>query len=84
MTGKAGKEGGSYHETAPLSCAPPLPSQSSSPTREVVQMLEEMTGWVEETSRLEAVGWSPSLSPTRHLVQMAAEARPSALGEEPA
>ena len=47
-------------------------------------MLEEMTGQVEETSRLEAVGWSLSSSPTRQLVQMAAEAGPSASGEEPA
>ena len=27
MTGKVGEEGRSYHEMAPLSCAPPLPSQ---------------------------------------------------------
>ena len=62
----------------------PSPVKSSSPMREVAQMLEEMTGWVEEMSRLEAVGRSPSSLPTQQLVQMAAEARPSALGEEPA
>ena len=47
-------------------------------------MLEEMIGQVEEASRLAEAGQSPSSWPTRQLVQMAAEARPSALGEEPA
>ena len=62
----------------------PSPAKSSSPMREVVQALEEMIGWVEEASRLAEVGWSPSSLPTQQLVQMAAEAGPSALGEEPA
>ena len=62
----------------------PSPAKSSSPTREVVQALEEMVGWVEEASRLAEVGRSLSSLPTQQLVQMAAEARPSALGEEPA
>ena len=43
-----------------------------------------MIGWVEEVSRLVEVGWSPSLLPTQQLAQMAVEAGPSALGEEPA
>ena len=43
-------------------------------------MLEEMTKQVEEASRLEAVGQSLLLSPTRQLAQMATEARPSVLG----
>ena len=60
----------------------PSPAKSSSPAREVEQMLEEMKGRVEEASRLEGVGRSPSSSPTRQLAQMAAEARPSVLGEE--
>ena len=47
--------------------------------REVAQVLEEMIGQVEE-----AVGQSLSSSPTQQLAQMAAEAGPSALGEEPA
>ena len=46
--------------------------------------MEEMIGQVEEAGRLEAVGQSPSSLPTQQLAQMAAEARPSALGEEPA
>ena len=61
----------------------PSPAKSSSPTREVEQMLEEIKGRVEEVSRLEGVGRSPSLSPTRQLAQMAAEAGPSVSGEEP-
>ena len=46
--------------------------------------MEEMIGRVEEAGRLEAVGQSPSSLPTQQLAQMAVEARPSALGEEPA
>ena len=44
----------------------------------------EMVKRVEEAGRLEEVGQSPSLLPTQQLAQMAAEARPSASGEEPA
>ena len=62
----------------------PSPAKSSSPMREVVQVMEEVIGWVEEANRLAEVGRSPSSLPTQQLVQMAAEARPSALGEEPA
>ena len=61
----------------------PSPAKSSSPVREVEQMLEEMKGQVEEASRLEGVGRSPSLLPTPQLAQMAAEAEPSVLEEEP-
>ena len=46
-------------------------------------MLEEMKGQVEEASRLEGVGRSPSSLPTRQLAQMAVEAGPSVSGEEP-
>ena len=46
-------------------------------------MVEEAERQVEEARWLEEVGQSPSLSPTRQLAQMAAEARPSVLGEEP-
>ena len=60
----------------------PSPAKSSSPAREVEQTLEEMKGRVEEASRLEGVGRSPSSSPTRQLAQMAAEAGPSVSGEE--
>ena len=62
----------------------PSPAKRPSPVREVVQMLEEAERWVEEASRLEEVGQLPSLLPTQQLAQMAAEAGPSALGEEPA
>ena len=80
MTGKVGEEGGSHREMAPSPVHHPSPAKSSSPAREVVQVLEEMTRWVEEASRLEAVGRSPSSSPTRQLAQMATEAQPSVLG----
>ena len=46
--------------------------------------MEEMIGWVEEVNKLVEVGQSPSLLPTQELAQMAVEAGPSALGEEPA
>ena len=62
----------------------PSPAKSSSPAREVVQVMEGVLGQVEEVNRLAEVGRSPSSLPTRQLVQMAAEAGPSALGEEPA
>ena len=62
----------------------PSPAKSSSPTREVVQVLEEMIGQVEEVSRLVEVGRSPSSLLTQQLAQMALEARPSASEEEPA
>ena len=61
----------------------PSPAKRSSPVSEVVQTLE-MVRWVEEASRLEKVGWSPSSLPTQQLTQMATEAGPSASGEEPA
>ena len=78
-------KGRSDQETTPLSCAPPLPqSKAPHPMREVAQMLEEVIGRVEEASRLAEAGWSPSSLPTRQLVQMAVEAGPSALEEEPA
>ena len=47
-------------------------------------MVEEAERWVEEARQLEEVGRSPSSLPTRQLAQMAAEAGPSVLGEEPA
>ena len=62
----------------------PSPAKRPSPTREVAQMLEEMVRWVEEARWLEEVGRSLSSLPTQQLAQMAAEAGPSALGEEPA
>ena len=62
----------------------PSPAKSSSPTREVAQVMEGVLGWVEEANRLAEVGQSPSSLPTQQLVQMAVEAGPSALGEEPA
>ena len=51
--------------------------------REVEKMLEEAERWVEEARWLEDVGRSPSSLPTQQLAQMAAEAGPSASGEEP-
>ena len=62
----------------------PSPVKRPSPVREVEQMLEEAERWVEEARRLEEVGQSPSLLPTQQLAQMAVEAGPSVLGEEPA
>ena len=62
----------------------PSPAKSPSPTREVMQVMEKMMGRVEEASKLEAVGRSPSSLPTRQLAQMAAEAGPSAVRGEPA
>ena len=62
----------------------PSPARKPSPMREVEQMMDEAERWVEEARQLEEVGQSPSSSPTQQLAQMAAEARPSALGEEPA
>ena len=48
-------------------------------------MVEEAERQVDEARQwLEEVGRSPSLSPTQQLAQMAAEAGPSVLGEEPA
>ena len=46
--------------------------------------MEEAERWLEEARQLEDVGRSPLSLPTQQLVQMAAEAGPSALGEEPA
>ena len=61
----------------------PSPARKPSPMREVEQTLDEAERWVEEARWLEEVGQSPSSLPTQQLAQMAAEARPSALGEEP-
>ena len=46
--------------------------------------MDEAERWVEEARWLEEVGQSLSSLPTQQLAQMAAEARPSASGEEPA
>ena len=62
----------------------PSPAKRPSPMREEGQRLEEAERQVEEARQLEEVGRSPSLLPTQQLAQMAAEARPSASGEEPA
>ena len=62
----------------------PSPAKSSSPVREVAQVMEGVLGQVEEANRLAEGGQSLSSSPTQQLVQMVAEAGPSALGEEPA
>ena len=75
-TGSQGKE-------APSPVHHPSPARKPSPTREMEKTLEEAERWVEEARRLEDVGRSPSSLPTQQLAQMAAEARPSALGEEP-
>ena len=61
----------------------PSPAKKPSPAREVEKMVEEAERWVEEARWLEDMGRLPSLSPTWQLAQMAAEARPSTLGEEP-
>ena len=60
----------------------PSPAKKPSPMREVEKTLEEAERWVEEARWLEDVGRSLSSLPTQQLAQMAAEARPSALGEE--
>ena len=51
--------------------------------KEEEKMLDEAERQVEEARWLEDVGRSPSLLPTQQLTQMAAEAGPSASGEEP-
>ena len=61
----------------------PSPAGKPSPVREVEKMVEEAKRQVEEARWLEDVGRSPSSSPTQQLAQMAVEAGPSALGEEP-
>ena len=61
----------------------PSPARKPSPMREVEKMVEEAERQVEEARQLEDVGRSPSLLPTQQLAMMAAEARPSALGEDP-
>ena len=61
----------------------PSPAKKPSPAREVEKMVEEAERWVEEARWLEDVGRSLSSLPTQQLAQMAAEARPSSLGEEP-
>ena len=62
----------------------PSPARKPSPTREVEQVMDKAERWVEEARWLEEVGQSLLSLPTRQLAQMAAEARPSASGEEPA
>ena len=62
----------------------PSPARQPSPVREVEKTVEEAERWVEEARWLEEVGHSPSSLPIQQLAQMAAEARPSVLGEEPA
>ena len=62
----------------------PSPARKLSPMREVEKMVEEAERQVEEARQLEEVGQSPSSLPTQQLAQMAAEARPSVSGEEPA
>ena len=42
----------------------PSPAKSSSPTREVAQVMEGVLGWVEEANRLVEAGQSPSSLPT--------------------
>ena len=68
---------------APSPVHHPSPAGKPSPTREVEKMVEEAERWVEEARWLEDVGRSPSSLPTQQLAQMAAEAGPSASGEEP-
>ena len=77
-----GKERKNGRKRPPSPVHHPSPAKSSSPMREVAQVLEEKVRWVEEVSRLEEVG--QSLSSSQQLAQMAVEAGPSALGEEPA
>ena len=62
----------------------PSPARKPSPTREVEKMVEEAERQVEEARQLEEVGQSLSSLPTQQFTQMAAEAGPSVLGEEPA
>ena len=62
----------------------PSPAKRPSPMREVEQMMDKAERQVEEARQLEEVGRSLSLLPTQQLAQMAAEAGPSASGEEPA
>ena len=61
----------------------PSPARKLSPTREEEKRLDEAERWVEEARWLEDVGRSSSLLSTQQLAQMAAEAGPSALGDEP-
>ena len=75
-TGSEGKE-------TPSLVHYPSPARKPSPVREVEKTMEEAERWVEEARQLEDMGRSLSLLPTQQLAQMAAEARPSALGEEP-
>ena len=62
----------------------PSPAKKPSPMREVEQMMGEAERQVEKARWLEEVGRSPLSLPTQQLAQMAAEAGPSVLGEEPA
>ena len=61
----------------------PSPARKPSPMRELEKMLEEAERQVEGARLLEDMGRSLSSLPTQQLAQMAVEAGPSALGEEP-
>ena len=61
----------------------PSPAKKPSPMREEEKRLEEAERQVEEARQMEDVGRSLSSSPTQQLAQMAAEARSSALEEDP-
>ena len=74
---------GSQRKEAPSPVHHPSPARKPSPMREVEMTLEEAERQVAEARWLEDVGWSLLSSPTQQLAQMAVEARPSALGEEP-
>ena len=75
---------GSREKGSPSPVHHPSPVKRASPVREVKQMLEEAEKWVEDARRLEEVGRLLSSLSTQQLAQMAAEAGPSILGEEPA
>ena len=61
----------------------PSPARKPLPVREEEKRFDEAERQVEEARWLEDVGRSPISLPTRQLAQMAVEAGPSALGEEP-
>ena len=79
-----GERGEMREERTPSPVHHPSPVKKPSPVREVEQTMEEAERQVEEASRLEEVGRLPSSLPTQQLAQMAAEAGPAVLGEEPA
>ena len=75
---------GRKEEGAPSPVHHSSPAKKPSPAREVETMMEEAGRQVEDARWLEEVGWSPLSLPTQQLAQMAVEAGPSVLGEEPA